>query len=170
MAALGLLSRSPHRRQHHHHAPLTKPGRGPFAVALSILMHDGIDMTEQKPREITVTFKGSCQGNPGPGSWEARMWEPATRKQDDIDGIVRHTTNNRMELRAALEGVLYAREGANLTMIGSKYVVQGMTEWVAKWQANGWRNASKKRVENRELWEALIEAVKKHRQVAWKIG
>jgi ribonuclease HI len=131
-------------------------------------MHDGTDMTEQKPREITVTFKGSCQGNPGPGSWKAHLWEPATRKQDTLRGEVRDTTNIRMELTAALEGVLRVTAGANVTMVGSQYVVQGMNEWVAKWQANGWRAASRKRVEHRELWEAINAAVKRHRKVTWR--
>ncbi|SFK86545.1 hypothetical protein [Methylorubrum salsuginis] len=62
----------------------------------------------------------------------ALLWEPATRKQDTLRGDVRDTTNIRMELTAALEGVLRVKAGANVTMVGSKYVVQGMTEWVAK--------------------------------------
>jgi len=125
-------------------------------------------MTEETPREVTVTFTGSCKGNPGPGSWKARLWEPATRKQDTATGDVPNTTNIRMELTAALEGVLRVRAGASLTMVGSAYVVQGMTEWIAKWQANGWRKGGGGRVEHRELWEALVEAVKKHRQVTWR--
>lgn len=125
-------------------------------------------MTEQKPREITVTFKGSCQGNPGPGSWKAHLWEPVTGKQDTARGEVPDTTNNRMELTAALQGIKRVKAGANVTMVGSQYVVRGMTEWLAKWQANGWRKGGGGRVEHRELWEALFEAVKKHRSVTWR--
>ena len=125
-------------------------------------------MTEETPREVTVTFTGSCKGNPGPGSWKVHLWEPATRKQNTPTGDVPNTTNIRMELTAALEGVLRVKAGASLTMIGSNYVVQGMNEWIAKWQANGWRKGGGGRVEHRELWEALIEAVKKHRRVTWR--
>ena len=131
-------------------------------------MHDGTDMTEQKPREITVTFSGKTQGNPGPGSWKAHLWEPATGKQDTARGEVRDTTNIRMELTAALQGIKCVREGANVTMVGSQYVVRGMNEWVAKWQANGWRKGGGGRVEHRELWKALIKAVKRHQRVTWR--
>ncbi|CAO4194263.1 RNase H family protein [Methylorubrum extorquens] len=125
-------------------------------------------MTEKTLREVTVTFTGSCKGNPGPGSWKALLWDPATRKQDTARGDVPNTTNIRMELTAALEGIHRVKAGASLTMVGSNYVVQGMTEWITKWQANGWRKGGGGRVEHRELWEALIGAVKKHRTVMWR--
>lgn len=125
-------------------------------------------MTEQKPREVTATFTGSCRGNPGPGRWRVHLWEAATRKQLSPWGDVSETTNIRMELTAALEGLRRVRPDTNVTMVGSKYVAQGMTEWVMKWQANGWRKGGGGRVEHRELWEALIEAVKRHRKVTWR--
>lgn len=125
-------------------------------------------MTNKKLREVTATFKGTCQGNPGPGRWKVDLREPATGKQDSPWGDVENTTNNRMELTAALEGLRRVKAGANVTMVGSQYVVRGMTEWVAKWQAQGWRKGGRGRVEHRELWEALIEAVKRHRTVTWR--
>lgn len=125
-------------------------------------------MTEQKPREITVTFSGKTQGNPGPGSWMAHQWEPATNKQRTLRDKAEGTTNTRMELMGALKGLLHVEAGSNVTMLGSDYVVRGMNEWLPGWQANRWRKASGKRVENVDLWQALVEAVKKHRSVTWR--
>jgi ribonuclease HI len=125
-------------------------------------------MTEETRREITVTFSGKTQGNPGPGTWTAHQWEPATDKQRTLRGTAEGTTNTRMELMAALKGLLLVEAGSCLTMIGSDYVVRSMNEWLPLWQMNRWRKASGKRVENVDLWQALVEAVKKHRRVTWR--
>lgn len=131
-------------------------------------MHDGNDMTEKPLREITITFSGRTQGNPGPGSWKAHLWKPATKLRETLDSTAENTTNTRMELMAALEGILRVKDGATLTMLGSDYVVRGMNEWLPGWQATRWRKSSGKRVENVDLWLALVDAVKKHRSVTWK--
>lgn len=79
-----------------------------------------------------------------------------------------HTTNNRMELTAVLEGVSALKQPCKLTIItDSEYVRQGITEWIHKWKQNGWKTSGKDPVKNQELWEALEEALAKH-QVAWK--
>ena len=128
-------------------------------------------MTEETPREVTVTFAGRCRGNPGPGSWKATVEEPRTGKRRVENGTDQDTTSNRMELTAALKGIGQVRPGANLTMVGnSQYVVRGMGEWVAGWQARGWRTNDGKRLENADLWGALVAAVKRHRRVTWRTG
>ncbi|WP_375276094.1 RNase H family protein, partial [Methylorubrum thiocyanatum] len=91
----------------------------------------------------------------------------ANRLKSSDDG--QDTTSNRMELTAALKGIGQVRPGANLTMVGnSQYVVRGMSEWVAGWQANGWRTNGGKRVENADLWGALVAAVRRHGRVTWR--
>lgn len=110
---------------------------------------------------IVIHTDGSCLGNPGPGGWAAvlRRYEGvAVVKEARISGGAPGTTNNRMELTAAIEalGKLKVSEAAPITIVtDSQYLVKGATEWLAGWKAKGWKNSSKKPVENRYLWEAL---------------
>src|SRR5690242_12392545 len=107
---------------------------------------------------------GACMGNPGPGGWAAVILGP---ERQEITGFEPATTNNRMELRAALEGLRALPAGAEVHLhTDSQYVRNGMHEWLARWKRNGWRTADKKPVKNDDLWRALDEAAAAHR-VQW---
>ena len=106
---------------------------------------------------ITIFTDGSSRGNPGPGGWGAII-----RTETDVielGGGDDHTTNNRMELSAAINALMRVNEdgleGAIVLQSDSKYVIAGITSWVSNWQKNGWKTANKKDVENRDLWEVL---------------
>ncbi len=120
--------------------------------------------------EALVYTDGACSGNPGPGGWGAFVREGtgADRVERDLSGATAHTTNNRMELTAAVEGLRALAAPSRVTVCAdSQYVVKGMTEWIAGWQRRGWVNAAKRPVENRDLWEALLAAAAPHR-VTWQ--
>jgi ribonuclease HI len=105
----------------------------------------------------TIIFTdGSSRGNPGPGGWGAIVAE--RNSVVELGGREDRTTNNRMELTACIEALRLA-EGARITLYSdSKYVIQGITEWVKGWEARGWQTIQKQDVLNRDLWERLIEA------------
>ena len=108
---------------------------------------------------------GACRGNPGPGGWGAllRMGD----KERELSGGEPLTTNNRMELMAAIEGLKALKRPCRVALhTDSIYVRDGITKWVHNWQRNGWRTSDKKPVKNAELWQALDEARKRH-QVTW---
>ena len=116
-------------------------------------------------KKIQLITDGSCLGNPGPGGWACilRFGEPSK----EMFGSSRETTNNRMELTAAIEGFRALREACEVTVItDSQYVKNGITSWVHGWKRNGWRNSQKQPVVNRDLWEELDGLVAKHR-VEW---
>ena len=120
--------------------------------------------------EALVYTDGACSGNPGPGGWGAFVREGTgpDRVERDLSGAAAHTTNNRMELTAAVEGLRALAAPSRVTVCAdSQYVVKGMTEWIAGWQRRGWVNAAKRPVENRDLWEALLAAAAPHR-VTWQ--
>ncbi len=110
---------------------------------------------------ITIFTDGSSRGNPGPGGWGAIV---RTEKDvAELGGREAHTTNNRMEISAAMNGLRYVKvagfSGEILLQTDSKYLINGITSWVSGWQRNGWKTAAKKDVENRDLWEGLHTAV-----------
>ena len=115
---------------------------------------------------IEIYTDGACRGNPGPGGWGAVLI--AGRHRKEIYGGEAETTNNRMELTAAIEA-LNALKGSRdvLLYTDSKYVMQGITEWMANWKKRGWKTASKQPVKNQDLWIALDEAIGRH-DVKWK--
>ena len=121
-------------------------------------------------KKIRLITDGSCLGNPGPGGWAAVL------KYDDhakeLYGSERETTNNRMELTAAVEGLKALGEKCDVEVkTDSEYVKNGITKWVIGWKRNGWLTAAKKPVANRELWEALDEQVSRHHtQWVWTKG
>lgn len=120
------------------------------------------------PRRITVAFDGGCIGNPGPGGFGAILVNETTGAEKIVRGRDPATTNNKMELSAAIAGLNALRSGAIVTMLGdSKYVIQGITEWLPGWKDKGWRTAAGKPVANVELWRALELAVSRHESVAW---
>jgi len=101
---------------------------------------------------------GACRGNPGPGGWAALLIAGKERKE--LSGAEAATTNNRMELMAAISGLEgLKRRCAVQLYTDSKYVLQGATEWLTQWKARGWRTASRQPVKNQDLWERLDAAV-----------
>ena len=117
-------------------------------------------MTDQGDR-ITIHTDGSCLSNPGPGGWAAIL-----RWRDNEREIVGHepdTTNNRMELMAAIMGLNAVTRAMPIDLhTDSRYVMNGVQEWIPRWKANGWKTASKKPVANKDLWQQLDEAVSRH--------
>lgn len=108
-------------------------------------------------QNISIFTDGSSRGNPGPGGWGAIIRMNSEVKE--IGGREEHTTNNRMELSAAINALIYVDEngskGEIIVQTDSKYVIKGITSWVSGWQKNGWKTANKQDVVNRDLWEAL---------------
>ena len=117
-------------------------------------------MTDQGDR-VTIHTDGSCLSNPGPGGWAAIL-----RWRDNEREIVGHeldTTNNRMELMAAIMGLNAVTRAMPIDLhTDSRYVMNGVQEWMPAWKANGWKTASKKPVANQDLWQQLDEAVSRH--------
>ena len=114
-----------------------------------------------KGSDIIIYTDGSSRGNPGPGGWGAIV---ATHERVvELGGGERRTTNNKMELMAAIESLRFVRDLGSAFMIDvradSRYVINGITKWIFGWQKNGWRNTQKEEVANRDLWEALANVV-----------
>ena len=116
--------------------------------------------------EVEAFTDGACLGNPGPGGWAALLRVKGRERL--LAGGEADTTNNRMELMAAI-GALEAltRPCAVLLITDSRYVMQGIEQWLPKWRANGWRTADKKPVKNQDLWERL-SAASGHHRVRWQ--
>ncbi|MDX2074598.1 MAG: ribonuclease HI [Alphaproteobacteria bacterium] len=116
-------------------------------------------------KHVDIFTDGACSGNPGPGGWGAVLRYGKTEKE--ISGGEADTTNNRMEMTAVIEALRSLKTPciANITT-DSKYVIQGMTEWLPGWKARGWKTADKKPVKNVDLWQALEEEVSRH-DVRW---
>lgn len=116
--------------------------------------------------EITIFTDGSCRGNPGPGGWGAILI--AGEKEREIWGGEAATTNNRMELTAAIEALNALKRPCRVELhTDSQYVKNGITEWLRLWKARGWRTYSKGAVKNEDLWRRLDEAAARH-QIDWR--
>ena len=116
--------------------------------------------------EVEIFTDGACKGNPGPGGWGALI--RAGEKEKELSGGEAFTTNNRMELMAAIEGLNALKRPCRVIVsTDSNYVKDGITKWVHGWKRNGWRTADRKPVKNVELWQALLEAAARH-QVEWR--
>ncbi|HEY9091063.1 ribonuclease HI [Parasphingorhabdus sp.] len=114
---------------------------------------------------VEIATDGACKGNPGPGGWGALI--RYGDKELEISGGEKETTNNRMELRAAIEALNILKRPCRVKLsIDSTYVKDGITKWVFNWQKNGWRTAARKPVKNADLWQDLVEAVKRH-EIEW---
>ena len=114
---------------------------------------------------VSIFTDGACRGNPGPGGWGAILVADGTEKE--LSGFEPATTNNRMELGAAIEGLKALTRPCTVQLFtDSKYVQQGMNSWLANWKRNGWRTADKKPVKNVDLWQQLDTLVQTH-QVTW---
>ena len=108
------------------------------------------------PKKITIHTDGGCEGNPGPGGWAAVL--RYGNHVRDLTGGDPSTTNNRMELQAAISALTALKEPCDVTLFtDSEYLRQGITEWLQRWKANHWRTADRKAVKNEDLWRQLEE-------------
>jgi ribonuclease HI len=115
---------------------------------------------------VVIYTDGACSGNPGPGGWGALLRYNGTTKE--LSGGEAQTTNNRMELTAAIMAINSLKRRSSVELhTDSTYVKDGITKWMAGWKRNGWKTAARKPVKNKDLWLALDEAIAQH-QVIWK--
>jgi len=106
-------------------------------------------------KTLTIFSDGACSGNPGPGGWAARLLYGDGRISE-LGGFAAETTNNRMELQAAIEGLRAAGDEKEIILVtDSEYLRKGITEWIHGWKRRGWRTAAKKPVLNQDLWREL---------------
>lgn len=116
-------------------------------------------------RIVEIFTDGACRGNPGPGGWGALL--RCGDREREMHGGERETTNNRMELMAAIQGLAVLKRACQVDLTtDSEYVRKGITEWLAVWKVKGWKNSAKKPVKNRDLWEQLDAEVARH-EVRW---
>ena len=117
--------------------------------------------------KYTIYTDGTCSGNPGPGGWGAVIFDEK-EKQNNISGKVKDTTNNRMELMAPIMALKKIKSRSDITIFtDSKYVKNGITEWIKKWEKNGWKSSSRKPIKNKDLWMKLNDLCQKNK-VSWK--
>ncbi len=116
-------------------------------------------------RRIEIFTDGACRGNPGPGGWAALLKHDHREKV--VSGAELETTNNRMELTAAIEGLAQLKRPSKVRLTtDSQYLRLGISQWLPNWRRNGWRTAAKKPVKNRDLWERLDALAARH-DVEW---
>jgi ribonuclease HI len=124
-------------------------------------MTEGVDL-----QHVVIATDGACKGNPGPGGWGAVIRSGAHEKE--LAGGENPTTNNRMELMAAIRALEALKRPCRVTlMTDSRYVMDGLTKWIKGWQKNGWKTASKQPVKNADLWQELLDATAPHR-ITWE--
>lgn len=115
--------------------------------------------------EVEIYTDGACRGNPGPGGWAAIM--TAGKRRKELIGAEPDTTNNRMELTAAIRALQALKRPTRVRLYtDSVYVLKGATEWMQGWKRRGWRTSGRKSVKNRELWEELDKAMAAH-EIDW---
>jgi ribonuclease HI len=111
--------------------------------------------------KVVLYTDGACRGNPGPGGWGVYLKYGDSEKK--LKGFEQQTTNNRMELSAAINGLRQLSRSCKVELkTDSKYVLQGVTEWMPGWKKNGWKTAARKPVKNVDLWQALDKEVSRH--------
>ena len=116
--------------------------------------------------EVTIYTDGACKGNPGPGGWGVLMIAGENRRE--LCGGEVATTNNRMELTAAIEALRALKRPTRVRLFtDSKYVMQGIETWILGWKKNGWRTSDKKPVKNMDLWQSL-DALAAQQQIEWR--
>lgn len=119
-----------------------------------------------KGSQVEIFCDGACSGNPGPGGYGAILRYNGHEKE--LSGGEGHTTNNRMELTAAIEALRLLTRPCRVTVTtDSQYLVKGITEWIKGWQAKGWKNSKKEPVVNRDLWEELLAVTAPH-VISWQ--
>ena len=115
--------------------------------------------------QVVIYTDGACSGNPGPGGWGVVLSWNGTEKE--LHGGEPQTTNNRMELTAAIQALAALQRPSQVQLhTDSKYVLDGITKWINGWQRNGWLTAAKKPVKNADLWQQLTKAIERH-EVTW---
>ena len=123
------------------------------------------DLSSELPR-VEIATDGACKGNPGPGGWGAVLRYGSVEK--DMSGGEPLTTNNRMELMAAIRALDALKRPSHVKLsTDSRYVMDGLTKWLKGWQRNGWKTASKQPVKNADLWRELVAAAEPHR-IDWQ--
>lgn len=128
--------------------------------------HNTASSQKTKFGEVEIYTDGACRGNPGPGGWGVLL--RYGEKEKTLYGAEKLTTNNRMELMAAIMGLRTLKRGVKVTVFSdSTYVCKGITEWLPSWQKRGWKTADKKPVKNADLWQTLNEEIQRH-VVTWK--
>jgi ribonuclease HI len=122
-------------------------------------------MSDDNPR-VEIFTDGACLGNPGPGGWAALLRQGSTEKE--LSGAEPATTNNRMELTAAIEALAALKRPCAVTLYAdSRYVIDGATKWLRSWKARGWKTADRQPVKNVDLWQRLEAAAAPHR-IDWQ--
>ena len=128
-------------------------------------MAEDASPTPAKRLRVAIFTDGACKGNPGPGGWGAILRFGGKAKE--LRGAEPHTTNNRMELQAAISALTALTRACEVDLTtDSVYVRDGITKWVHGWQKNGWKTADRKPVKNDDLWQALVAAARPH-TVRW---
>ncbi|MET3292120.1 ribonuclease HI [Brevibacillus fluminis] len=120
-------------------------------------------------KDITIYTDGACSGNPGPGGWGAVLFYGAHKKE--ISGSAQNTTNNRMELQAAIEAMSLLKEPCNVTLYSdSAYLINCFQQgWYKGWQRNGWKNSKNQPVENQDLWKEILQLTGTHKVTFVKV-
>lgn len=119
----------------------------------------------RKGAAVSIFTDGACSGNPGPGGWGAILRHKSSEKT--ISGWSAHTTNNRMEIIAAIRALEALKKPCDVTLTtDSRYLMQGITTWMGAWKRRGWKTADNKPVKNRDLWQELDGLCRRHR-VTW---
>ena len=117
-------------------------------------------------KTVEIHTDGACLGNPGPGGWAALLCHAG--RERELAGGETQTTNNRMELMAAIAGLIALTRPCSVKLVtDSQYVMKGIQEWLPNWKKRGWKTASKEPVKNADLWQKLDEEVNRH-QVSWQ--
>lgn len=121
-------------------------------------------------KKVQLITDGSCIGNPGPGGWACIL--QCGSEERELSGSEAHTTNNRMELAAAINGLKALRESCDVELVtDSQYVKQGITQYLTRWKTNGWRTSDQRPVQNQDLWRELDELVSHHTiRWTWVVG
>ena len=115
--------------------------------------------------QVEIYTDGACRGNPGPGGWGALLRSAGAERE--LHGGEQDTTNNRMELLAAIEGLAALKRACRVDLYtDSQYLRKGITEWMAGWKRNGWKTASRKPVKNQDLWQRLDAEAARH-EISW---
>lgn len=121
-------------------------------------------MDQDRPR-VEIFTDGACSGNPGPGGWAAIIKDE--NGVEEIWGFEPHTTNNRMELTAVIEALKKIKHPSTVSIYtDSRYLKDGITSWISKWQKNGWKTSAGTPVKNKDLWEVLLK-LSSHHRVEW---
>jgi ribonuclease HI len=120
-------------------------------------------MTEEQRPKVELYTDGACSGNPGPGGWAYILKHPASATEREASGGEKLTTNNRMELLAAIEGLKALKKPSIVELYSdSQYVLNGLKDWIKGWKAKGWKTASKQPVKNQDLWQTLDALAQQH--------